>query len=161
MRLDLLFLVAAFFLVSCGGAGNAPRPEKETSNLLDAKNEAHPLSGDSIDILYFTKPFTDTLRYTRYFSAVKVSDSSFLEALDAALSGPSAVLDKPRPCLSEGKIILPKGGDAFKVIYFSRSQEPSCNYIYDIRDGLFYYHPLSLEISSGLNAFETRAKKLQ
>jgi hypothetical protein len=116
---------------------------------------------DSVDILYFIKPFTDSTRYARYFSAVKVGDSSFVNALEAALDGPSSVLEKPRPCLSEGKIIIPRGGDAFKVIYFSRSKEASCNYIYDIRDGVFYYHPLSGEIVKGLNNFETGAKKVQ
>jgi hypothetical protein len=81
--------------------------------------------------------------------------------LEAALNGQSALLEKPRPCLSEGKIIIPKGGDAFKVIYFSRSKEASCNYIYDIRDGVFYYHPLSGELESSLNNFENGAKKVQ
>lgn len=159
MRADLICLVALFFFSSCGGSGNGPRPESDSK--MGAKAAERSVDEDSVDILYFTKPFTDSTRYTRYFSAVKVGDSSFVNALEAALNGPSAVLEKPRPCLSEGKIIIPRGGDAFKVIYFSRSKEASCNYIYDIRDGVFYYHPLSGEIASGLNNFETGAKKVQ
>jgi hypothetical protein len=161
MRSYLICLVAAFFFISCGGSGNVPAPGVESSSGMDTKAAVRSVALDSMDILFFTKPFTDSTRYTRYFSTVKVSDSSFFNALETALNGPSAVLEKPRPCLSEGKIILPKGGDAFKVIYFSRSKETSCNYIYDIRDGLFYYHPLSLEISAGLSDFETRAEKVQ
>ena len=160
MRGDLICLVAIFFFTSCGGPGNGSGPGQESNLKLETK-AISSVAVDSVDILYFTKPFTDSTRYTRYFSAVKVGDSSFVNALEAALNGPSAVLEKPLPCLSEGKIIIPKGGDAFKVIYFSRSKEASCNYIYDIRDGVFYYHPLSGEIVSWLNNFETRAKKVQ
>ena len=161
MRSDILCLIVLFFVSSCGGSGNGTGPLQESNSKMKKRAAERSVAVDSVDILYFTKPFTDSARYTRYFSAVKVGDSSFVYALEAALNGPSVVSEKTRPCLSEGKIIIPRGGDAFKEIYFSRSKEASCNYIYDIRDGVFYYHPLSGEIASGLNNFETGAKKVQ
>lgn len=158
MKGYLIYLVAIIFLTSCGGSENGPGQEINSKLQTRATSSANL---DSLDILYFTKPFTDSSRYTRFFSAVKVGDSSFLKTLEAALRGPSVVLEKPRPCFSEGKIIIPRGGDVFKVIYFSRAGEASCNYIYDIRDGVFYYYPLSGEMVSWLNDFEPRAKKVQ
>ncbi|HSF45162.1 MAG TPA: hypothetical protein VLA58_04100 [Chitinophagaceae bacterium] len=152
MKMLLFLFVPLFFASGCGTGRNT---EKYTSAEVQSR------AVDSIDILYFKKPFTDSSRYTRYYRTVRVSDSTFYHLLENALSGPSVVMEKPKACLSEGKIIIPKGRDAFKVVYFSRSEQEACNYIYVIRNGLFYYHTLSREILTVLNDFERKAEDVE
>lgn len=93
---------------------------------------------DSLQIVFYDDPIGDSLRYNRFFSYRVISDKqtikTFLENMDVHCH----VQDSMRPCRSEGKIILLKGEEVLKTVYFS-NQSPDCSYVYLIRDGRFYY----------------------
>jgi hypothetical protein len=160
MRTILFFSFLAVLISSCGGSDKDKLKQIANVPVASADSKVAAFATDSIDILYFTKPFTDSSRYTRYFSVVKVSDSTLERLLSKTLAGPSSIMDKPRPCLSEGKIVIPKGGDAFKVLYFSRTGDKQCRYIYEIKDGQFLYYQITEELEAGLNKFEKIAVKV-
>jgi hypothetical protein len=144
--------------MSCEGSGNK-NAEMIGIDSVEAKTErtwtASVLPGkvDSFDILYYKKPFSDSTRYTRYFRVIHTSDSTLVSELNKIFNGNFVKLMEVKKCLSEGKIILPIGGDAFRVVYFSRI-DTDCSYLYYIKDGEFYYYEMSSLLKEKLNAFE-------
>jgi hypothetical protein len=161
MRAIFFYSFLAVLVSSCGGSDKDKLKRVANVSVASADSNVAVFATDSIDLLYFTKPFTDSSRYTRYFSVAKVSDSTLERLLSITLDGPSSIMDKPRPCLSEGKIVIPKGGDAFKVLYFSRTGENQCRYIYEIKDGQFLYYQITEALEAGLNKFEKIAVKVE
>lgn len=113
---------------------------------------------DTLQLVYYKKPFSDKERYTRFFRTASTVDSVLSRQLKAILSLPGVKQDSIRPCLSEGKVLIPLKGDAFQVVYFSRMETP-CRYLYLIRDGSFYYYEMNALIEERLNAGEKLSKE--
>lgn len=140
-------------------------PKQEQKKVLTTKTDSSVRSltinaADTIHVLYFDEPYADKERYQRFFKITKISDKPFAESLQNALRSPVVKdLLEPIDCLSEGKIIVPLGGDAFKVIYFGRQEKP-CSYLYYIENGHFMYHELDSTVHRYLNAFQKKAKAL-
>jgi hypothetical protein len=149
-------------MASCGGETrkdgrmNAPVtaiPGKMNPTVLPARV-------DSFDILYYKKPFTDSLRYARFFKVVHSRDTTLLIEMNKVFGGSYTRLSEIKKCLSEGKIIFPLEGDAYRTIYFSRT-ESGCSYLYYIKDGAFYYYDISPAIIGRLNELEKKAVEPQ
>ena len=121
--------------------------------------ETTKVISDSVEVLYYRKPFTDKERYTRFFSSLVTKDTGFIQSLKSILLLPGVKEDSLRACMSEGKINIPLKGDAYQVVYFSREAMP-CNYLYVIRDGQFYYYLLDEPVLQKLNELEKGAKAL-
>lgn len=115
---------------------------------------------DSFDIVYYKKPFNDPERYARFFRVAHVRDTLLRGDIEKLLRLPGVKEDSVRKCMSEGKIILPLKGDAFRVVYFAREQKP-CSYLYLIKDGSFYYYELTSQLKDRLDQFEREAKEPQ
>jgi hypothetical protein len=100
-------------------------------------------SAENLQIIYYDDPDGDSLRYTRYFRYTSVSDSAMvnriLKNLDMSFDERESV---NRQCRSEGKIILYKGEEPIKTLYFSMRCNSACCYLYFIKNGMFYYFPL-------------------
>jgi len=111
-----------------------------------------------MDVVYFNKPFTDAERYTRFFRVARTGDNFFAASLRELLLLPGVKEDSLRKCMSEGKIMIPLGGDAFRTLYFSRAAKP-CHYFYVIRDGSFYYYEMADSLRNLLDIFEKMAKE--
>lgn len=122
-----------------------------------AVQEQLPGTADSVEVLYYRKPFTDKERYTRFFSSLATKDTGFIQSLKSILLLPGVKEDSLRACMSEGKINIPLKGDAYQVVYFSREAEP-CKYLYVIREGQFYYYLLDESLLQKLNELEKQAK---
>jgi hypothetical protein len=112
-----------------------------------------PNKVDSFDILFYIKPFSDSTRYTRYFKISHASDSVTVNEMNKIFRSSFIKLTEVKKCQSEGKIIVPVGGEVFRVIYFSRTGA-DCAYLYYIKDGEFYYYEMSPLLNEKLNAFE-------
>lgn len=149
-----IFISFLLILVSCRGM------IKKTTEEVVLNNETRsfiPSRVDSIDILYFKKPFVDEERYQRFFSVAHTSDSLLIDALRSAMEkSVQQDLQSPKECRSEGKMIIPLGADAFKVIYFSRN-ETNCPYLYVIENGHFLYYKMDTLLNSALNRLESVA----
>lgn len=142
--------------MSCRNHNTAPT-NKQPQTPTQKSIIQFPALADSLDILFFKKPFTDKERYQRYFKILHVKDSVLVKTLNYSLQL-EVVEDllSPKKCMSEGKIILPLGGDAFKTIYFSR-METDCPYLYLIKDGHFLYYPMDTALNRMLNIGEKNA----
>lgn len=124
---------------------------------IQPTQEIKMATADSVEVLYYRKPFTDKERYTRYFSNLVTKDTGFIQMLQSLLRMPGVKEDSLRACMSEGKINIPLKGDAYQVVYFSREEKP-CNYLYVIRGGEFFYYMLDERLQQKLNELEKQAK---
>jgi hypothetical protein len=157
----LALILIPFCLASCAGSNNG-KAEKDSvdPNGIQAREKTatsfFPPVVDSLEVVYYKKPFTDSARYYRFFRVAIMSDSTVIREVDRVLTGSVEKLPEVKKCLSEGKLIIPLGGDAYKTIYFSRV-ETGCPYLYYIKDGAFYYFELSPMLNDKLNVLEKLA----
>lgn len=128
------------------------------STQASRKNDALFLPSviDSFEVVYYKKPFTDSSRYYRFFEVAITNDSSFIKEMNQVLAGTFDKLPEVKKCLSEGKLIIPMGGEAYQTIYFSRL-ETGCPYLYYIKDGAFYYYEITKLLNEKLNLLEKLA----
>ena len=111
---------------------------------------------DSVQILYYKDPFgKDSLRYYRYFTYLASNDTSVVHIILQALKQPvKGTVQKT--CRSEGKMYLLQHGSIIKTVYFNL-QPGNCNHLYFIKDGNFYYLPVSDTLSSVLQQLRKKA----
>lgn len=140
-------------LFSCNsreGKINVP-DQADTTKLVANGLEVEPeiRLTDSMEILYYKYTEDDSLRYSRFYTYTATSDTTELEFLKKQLSSSYSLLTQVRDCRSQGKIHLFSGGEPVKTIYFSQTGD-QCNYLYFIRNGNFFYFPLSEDFSEFL-----------
>ena len=145
-RFVVYFLLVSFFACQNKTQERIASIESQTIQYI-------PNAVDSIDLLYFKKPYTDSLRYQRFFTYLRSGDSTLIQALRENLHQPFQEFTGPVNCLSEGKIIIPHGGDAFRIVYFSRTEAP-CSYLYVIDNGRFRYYSLAKDVKEKLDKWE-------
>lgn len=153
-RIFLVTLIS--FLLACNSEPRVGDTASPVTNTLP-NTAPGPATIDSVEVLYYRKPFTDKERYTRFFSTLVTKDTMFIQSLKALLRLPGVKEDSLRACMSEGKINIPLKGDAYQVVYFSREAKP-CNYFYVIREGQFFYYLLDDSLLGKLNELEKQAK---
>ncbi len=154
----LIVICSLSVLLACGSEnrGGNSQDSARVSNREDIFRSG--ISGP-VDVLYFKKPYTDSVRYTRFYTLAQTTDTVFFSSLSRAIQRPPEILDGPRKCLSDGKIQIPLGGDSFKVIYFSR-QGTGCPYLYMIFNGSFHYFPMPEDLNRFLIELEKQAKEI-
>lgn len=152
----IFFIGLICFLAACN---SEPKTSSTDSIRIPAPSspKMQMSTTDSVEVIFYRKPFTDKERYTRFFSSLVSKDSAFIQSLKSTLLLPGVKEDSLRNCMSEGKINIPLKGDAYQVVYFSRDAKP-CNYLYVIRDGQFYYYLLDDALWQKLNEMEKMAK---
>lgn len=150
-------LVLISLLASCIGKTKNVNTDTVITQALPAPAPAQVMV-DSVELLYYRKPFTDKERYTRFFSNLVTRDTGFISSLQSLLRMPGVKEDSLRNCMSEGKINIPLKGDAYQVVYFSREAAP-CNYLYVIRNGQFYYYVMDRSLQDKLNELEKSARQ--
>lgn len=146
LRFMVCLLLLSFF--ACQN-----QPQEKTTETESSATPYIPNAVDSIDLLYFKKPYTDSLRYQRFFTYLRSGDSTLIQALRENLHQPFQEFTGPVNCLSEGKIIIPHGRDAFRIVYFSRTEAP-CSYLYVIDNGRFRYYSLAKDVKAKLDQWE-------
>jgi hypothetical protein len=112
---------------------------------------------DSIEILYYDNPDGDPERYTRFYKYTITTEQLIIDALLSELDQPFDENENAKSCRSEGKIYLFNGQQALKTIYFSTRCDTCC-YIYYIRNGKFFYFPISEKFSRELRGNRENAK---
>jgi hypothetical protein len=156
MKWFVFFLL--FFSIAACNTSEDPATKDTVAVVEQSAFAPGPLRPDSIEVIYYQKPFTDKERYTRFFSNLVTRDTGLIRNLMSVLALTGVKEDSIRTCMSEGKINIPLKGDAYQVVYFSREANP-CNYLYVIRNGQFFYYTLDATIMEKLNQMERLAKK--
>ena len=144
-----ILLLATAFIFSCNNQTNTPVP----------REESQLRSVDSLELLYYKDPDGDSLRYTRFYTYLATKDSSLINGLINNLEDSSEVRNEIKPCRSEGKIFAHNGDQPVKTFYFSTRCDTCC-YVYYIKDGEFYYYPLSAELRQSLKNLKPLAEEL-
>ena len=105
---------------------------------------------DSLVISFYKDPYgEDSLRYTRYYTQVSVTDPAGIKALKGQLKEIFLKQEHRDKCRSEGKIWCFSNGRIFQTLYFSTRCNECC-FLYLIKDGNFYYSPLPAQFSAWL-----------
>jgi hypothetical protein len=154
----LTAILTLIFLASCAGSDNE-RSEKGSVDSISVQTGDKPVippAVDSFEVVYYRKPFTDSSRYYRFFTVAITNDSSVIKEVKQVLAGAYEKLPEVKKCLSEGKLIIPLGGEAYQTMYFSRLGT-GCPYLYYIKDGAFYYYEMTPELHKQLNLLENQA----
>ncbi|HLO82050.1 MAG TPA: hypothetical protein VK166_13875 [Chitinophagaceae bacterium] len=157
----LTVLIITITISSCIGNARKEGKMKAPDSLVSLITEKSipsvlPARPDSFDIVYYKKPFTDSTRYSRFYKVAHSGDSVIVNELNSIFLGGYTKLIELKKCLSEGKIIFPLGGDAYRTIYFSRLGT-GCPYLYYIKDGAFYYYEITPALDARLSELESKA----
>lgn len=150
--IPILLLFSSLIACSSPVKEDSPRIQKKKST----SSVYFPDDLDSVDVLFFKKPFEDSLRYQRFFTFKRSGDTALINSLRRSMAVGFQEVSAPKKCLSEGKIIVPYGGEVFKVIYFSRTGE-GCAYLYVIDNGRFHYYSMDTRVINQLNGCEELA----
>lgn len=111
---------------------------------------------DSVQILYYDKPDGDSLRYTRFFKYVNLTDSFFIESMKEELKQSFTGKNEMDKCRSEGKMYLYHQQEIIKTIYFSTRCDKCCH-LYFIKNGSFIYFNISVPFAHALNTLRKKA----
>ncbi len=138
----LFFIIILSGLMSCNEhrkAAKQPLLVNENPSLSILQIDSTLQSVDSMVFVFYNDPLgKDSLRYTRFFKQYSTSDTNDINFIKSELTNPTNVLEKVKPCRSEGKIWCFSKKDILQTIYFS-SYNDLCNHIYIIKNGRFYY----------------------
>ena len=158
-----LLLIPVVMINSCISTGNKDA-EPTTGNKLDSVvfNTGIDIipdirNMDSLQILFYDNPDSDSLRYDRYFTYVSLNDTSFINTLLENLAKPFQQYDAVKKCRSEGKMYIYSNGRPINTVYFSTRCDKCC-YLYYIHHGRFYYIEITNEIIQELKRHRQNAK---
>jgi hypothetical protein len=155
-----LILITAF-LFSCND-NNTAKPERKESVSVTANDLDERLKTvDSLVVVFYKNPYgVDSLRYTRFYTQVSVTDTSGTGMLKQQLAVAVTRQEKRNSCRGEGKIWCFTKGKIFQTLYFSTRCDDCC-YVYLIRDGNFYYSRISSSMTSWLAGLKPLSKELE
>ena len=160
MRYLFLFLLLTLIASCSNEVQQSNEPVTDTLTRVPTGQDVYPAfkDADSVQVLYYKNPFgADSLRYYRFFTYLATTDTTVLATIQDALAAPVNGWEQQH-CRSEGKIYLLRGDDVIKTIYFNL-QPGSCNHLYFIKDGNFYYLPITDALTRLLQALRLQAKE--
>ena len=166
VKASIYFFFSMFLFFSCSSVPDKTVDEIKVdsfgANEYKKKTglETEPVIGktDSLQLVYYDNPDGDSLRYSRFFTYVNTTDSVVINSLLHDLEQPFETVNEVKKCRSEGKIYLLGRQESLKTIYFS-TRGDSCTYLYFIKDGAFFYFPLSENFKSILAIHRNKALK--
>lgn len=146
----ICFSALVVWMAACNNNGKKNQAGSETGDSSATYSAVTGLSGepllqqaDSLQILYYDNPDGDSLRYTRFYQYTITKDTSTINHLLDNLRLPVQPQNEVRHCRSEGKIyVFGEREEPIKTIYFSTRCDTCC-YLYYIKEGVFYYTPLT------------------
>lgn len=158
-----------FIILSCNNQDRVNERESKSEHLKEdvMKDPSSMISldprlsdADSLVFVFYKDPHgPDSLRYTRYYRQYSSTDSSMISLWQSFLQEKTTRYEKVKPCRSEGKIWCFSNGNIFQTIYYSAFNS-DCNFLYIIKNGLFYYTDLDSSLASQLNSLKSKAIEL-
>lgn len=112
---------------------------------------------DSVEIMFYDNPDGDAKKYTRFYKWFPSSDSSIVKEMKQSVDKHFERIEKVKDCRSEGKMHFFAEGNPMQTVYFSNRGD-SCNHLYFIADGWFFYMPM--DSSTALKLKELKALSL-
>jgi hypothetical protein len=146
-----LFTIILLFFTRCSGPNEKNETGVKTNSFSAFDLDAGFALIDSMQVLYYDDPYSDSLRYSRFYSRLDVNDSNNIKIIKEQLHQPYVIKQGADSCRSEGKIYLYQHSEPVKTIYFS-TKAPDCAYVYFIKDGAFYYFEIINAFTSFINS---------
>jgi hypothetical protein len=162
MRNVLLYCLLIASFVACNtSTKKAAEPASDTiKSMVTAIDADERLAAtDSAVVVFYSNPFgEDSIRYTRYYKQVAVTNILFLNLLKSSFQLRFTKLEKIKPCRSEGKLWLYNMGKVFQTVYFAYTKS-GCAFLYFIKDGFMYYVDIQQPLINALEQLKPLAKQ--
>ena len=159
----LLFAICTSVLISCGDKQQKPVDANEAyfesiKDMTGIEFDQRLMDNDSAQFILYDNPDGDQKRYTRFYKAYGAKDTLMLRILSDGCNKKFIRLEQLKPCRSEGKVHLFENGNPKQTLYFSNRGD-SCNHLYFIKDGWFYYMDMDSTTAGLINQIRPLAKK--
>lgn len=159
----LLILSFSIFLIACNDGQPKVQDANEAyydsiKNLTGIEFDERLKSADSLIFNFYDNPDGDAKRYTRFYTEYATIDTVPLRIITEATNKKFTRLEQIKDCRSQGKIFLFENAKPKQTIYFSNRGD-SCNHLYFIKDGWFYYMDMDSTTAHLLNTLKPMAKK--
>lgn len=165
MRILTSFLLIGLLVSSCGNntTQKAPVDANEAyyesiKHMTGLEFQPRIQKADSVEIMFYDNPDGDSKRYTRYYKWFPSSDSNIVMEMQQSVDKHFVRIEKVKDCRSEGKMHFFADGNPIQTVYFSNRGD-SCNHLYFIADGWFFYMPMDSSTASALR--KLKAKSLE
>ena len=112
--------------------------------------------GDSIQIVYYKNPDGEAKRYSRFYTEYNSNDTALINALKKSIDKHFVRIEKVKDCRNEGKFHFFSAGNPMQTIYFANRGD-SCNHLYFIQDGWFFYMDMDSATASLLKSYKPKA----
>jgi hypothetical protein len=158
-----LIVVVIGCLIACGTKQQKPVDANEAyyesiKSMTGAEFDERFNNNDSAHFILYDNPDGDPKRYTRFYKEFGTKDTAMLQILAAGYNKTFIRVEKIMPCRSEGKIHFFEKGNPKQTLYFSNRGD-SCNHLYFIKDGWFYYMDMDSATSELLKDLRGLVKK--
>lgn len=164
-KIKTILFLFPFILFACNNSTGETKEKDSTAVVPQWQKpqtvfdiEPNLVKADSLQILYYDNPDGDSLRYTRFFNLAETTDTAQINTLVSEMNGVYVQEPNARICRSQGKLFLLRNEDVLKTVYFS-TRGDSCRYFYFIRDGAFFYFPMTKKAEEILQDNKQLARK--
>jgi hypothetical protein len=153
------------FLFSCGNnTQQKPAPVIDANvayyesikHLTGLEFQPRIQKADSVQVLFYTDPDGDPKRYTRFYTWYPSADSNVVKNMKQSVDKHFERIEKVKDCRSEGKMHFFAEGNPMQTVYFSNRGD-SCNHLYFIADGWFFYMPMDSSSANMLKALKLQS----
>jgi hypothetical protein len=127
-------------------------------DLTGAEFDERLQGADSLTFFFYDNPDGDAKRYTRFYKEYVTRDSMLLAVMSKSVQKKFIRLEQIKDCRSQGKVFLFENSKPKQTLYFSNRGD-SCNHIYFIKDGWFYYMDMDSTTANLLNSLKPLATK--
>jgi hypothetical protein len=163
-------IACAFLLICLLGTSCGSNDKQQNSPVVDANQsyyesirhmtglEFQPRiqKGDSVEVIFYTDPDGDPKRYTRFYTLYSSTDTAMVVALKQSVNKHFERIERVKDCRSEGKVHFFANGNPTQTVYFSNRGD-SCNHLYFIADGWFFYMSMDSSTSGRLSELKKKS----
>ena len=164
-RIAGAFLLIGLLVTSCGinnNQQNAPVVDANQAyyesirHLTGLEFQPRIQKGDSVEVIFYTDPDGDPKRYTRFYTLFTSTDTAVVAAMKQSVDKHFERIERVKDCRSEGKMHFFADGNPMQTVYFSNRGD-TCNHLYFIADGWFFYMPMDSSTAGRLTELKTRS----
>ncbi|MCU0374122.1 MAG: hypothetical protein MUF24_02340 [Chitinophagaceae bacterium] len=164
----IVTIVVSIVIAGCGAdssvdsSSNAPVGDANVAyynsirHLTGLQFQPRVQKGDSIQLVYYKNPDGEAKRYSRFYTEYNSTDTVLVNALRKSIDKHFVRIEKVKDCRNEGKFHFFSGGNPMQTVYFANRGD-SCNHLYFIQDGWFFYMDMDSSTAQLLKAYRSRA----
>src|SRR5687768_13287023 len=127
MKIKEICFVSFCFLLLAASSCAEKKKNDSTRGMAGFNLDARLQSADSLVVVFYNDPYgPDSLRYTRFYKQVSLTDTQHIAALKEQVVNQFEGPVERRNCRSEGKIWCFNEGKIFQTLYFATRCDACC-----------------------------------